>query len=78
MNKIDVAKQGKSSATNSKSMPWAYNQDGSKSAKVRILFDNGSQRTYITYITNNLQKKLRLKGNSHLKSSLSYLKEHIK
>ena len=33
----------------------AYNEDGSTSVKVRILFDNGSQRTYIT---NNLQRKL--------------------
>ena len=35
----------------------AYNEDGSTSVKVRILFDNGSQRTYIT---NNLQRKLGL------------------
>ena len=36
----------------------AYSEDGSTSAKVRILFDSGSQRTYIT---NNLQRRLRLK-----------------
>ena len=36
----------------------AYSEDGSPSAKVRILFDSGSQRTYIT---NNLQRRLRLK-----------------
>ena len=35
----------------------AYNDDGSTSVKVRILFDNGSQRTYIT---NNLQRILGL------------------
>jgi hypothetical protein len=35
----------------------AYNEEGSTSVKVRILFDNDSQRTYIT---NNLQRKLGL------------------
>ena len=36
----------------------AFNEDNSKSSHVRILFDNGSQRSYIT---NNLKSKLNLK-----------------
>ena len=36
----------------------AFNEDNSKSSHVRILFDNGSQRSYIT---SNLKSKLNLK-----------------
>ena len=46
----------------------AYNEDGSTSVKVRILFDNGSQRTYIT---NNLQRKLGLTPNKSESTQLN-------
>ena len=36
----------------------AFNEDNSKSSHVRILFDNGSQRSYIT---SNVKSKLNLK-----------------
>ena len=36
----------------------ATNEDGSKTAKVKILFDSGSQRSYIT---NSLKSRLNIK-----------------
>ena len=40
----------------------AENFEGTKSANVRILFDNGSQRSYVT---NNLKSRLNLKPEKH-------------
>ena len=66
----------------------AFNEDNSKSSHVRILFDNGSQRSYIT---GNLKSKLNLKpmktetvhlntfgGNSFQKQSCELVRFRLK